>query len=75
MAEKWIQAAIKRPGAFSAKARRAGMGTKAYAAQTLREGSRASTRTKRQAALARTLRRFSKKRHRLGRRLRKACPG
>ncbi len=52
---KWIQSAIRRPGAFSAKARRAGMSTGGYARQVLRSSSRATTRTKRQAALARTL--------------------
>ena len=52
---KWIQSAIRRPGAFSAKARRAGMSTGAYARKVLRSGSGATTRTKRQAALARTL--------------------
>ena len=53
--EKWIQGAIKRPGAFSAKAKAAGKSTGAYASQVLKEGSTASTRTKRQAALAKTL--------------------
>src|SRR5262249_9278446 len=55
MAEKWIQGAIKRPGAFTAKAKAAGKGTQAYARSVLKEGSKASTRTKRQAALAQTL--------------------
>jgi len=55
MAEQWIQGAIKRPGAFSAKAKAAGKGTQAYARSVLKEGSTASTRTKRQAALAQTL--------------------
>src|SRR5215475_3793589 len=55
MAEKWIQKAITRPGAFSAKAKAAGKGTQAYARSVLKEGSKASTRTKRQAALAQTL--------------------
>jgi hypothetical protein len=55
MAEKWIQKAITRPGAFSAKAKAAGKGTQAFARSVLKEGSKASTRTKRQAALAQTL--------------------
>lgn len=55
MAEKWIQGAIKRPGAFTAKAKAAGKSTGGYARQVLKEGSKASTRTKRQAALAQTL--------------------
>ena len=48
---------IKRPGAFRAKAKAAGKSTGAYARSVLKEGSQASTRTKRQAALAQT---FSK---------------
>jgi len=55
MAKNWIAGAIKRPGAFSAKAKAAGKSTAAYASQVLKEGSKASTRTKRQAALAKTL--------------------
>ena len=53
--EKWIQGAIRRPGAFTAKAKAAGKGVQSYATQVLKEGSKASTRTKRQAALAKTL--------------------
>jgi hypothetical protein len=55
MAKKWIKSAIRRPGAFSAKAKRAKMGTTAYARKVLKPGSKASTRTKRQANLALTL--------------------
>ena len=55
MSKNWIAGAIKRPGAFRAKAQAAGMSTAAYANQALKKGSRASTRTKRQAALAKTL--------------------
>jgi len=55
MAENWIKGAIKRPGAFSAKAKAAGKSTAGYAKSVLKEGSKASTRTKRQAALAQTL--------------------
>ena len=57
----WIQGAIKRPGAFSAKAKAAGKSTAAYAKSVLKEGSKASTRTKRQAALAQTLGKMRKK--------------
>jgi hypothetical protein len=63
MAERWIQGAIKRPGAFRAKAQKAGMSTQAYARKVAND-PRASTRTKRQAALARTLGKMS---HRKGR--------
>jgi len=52
MAKKWIQGAIKHPGAFREKARRAGMTTRQYARHVLRKGSRASATTKRQARLA-----------------------
>jgi hypothetical protein len=55
MSKNWIAGAIKRPGAFKAKAQAAGMSTAAYANQALKKGSTASTRTKRQAALAKTL--------------------
>src|SRR5215468_6826156 len=58
MAETWIQGAIKRPGAFKAKAKAAGKSTAAFARSALKEGSQASTRTKRQAALAQTLSKF-----------------
>ena len=51
MAKKWIQGAIKRPGALKRKAKAAGKSISAYCAQ-----SGLSTRTKRQCALARTLR-------------------
>jgi hypothetical protein len=60
--KKWIKGAIKRPGAFSAKAKRAGMTTAAYATKVLKKGSRASALTKRQASLARTLGKMRKKR-------------
>ena len=53
--KKWIKGAIKRPGAFKAKAKRAGMSTSAYARKVLKKGSKVSTRTMRQASLAVTL--------------------
>lgn len=52
----WMAGAVKRPGAFRAKAKAAGMSTQAYAKKVANDPN-ASTRTKRQAALART---FSK---------------
>ena len=60
MADKWMQSAVKRPGAFRAKAKRAGMSTAEYA-RKVANTPRASTRTKRQANLART---FAKARNR-----------
>ncbi len=59
--KKWIAGAIKRKGAFTAKAKRAKMSVQAYARKVLRKGSRASTRTKRQAALAQRLRKMPKR--------------
>lgn len=55
MAEKWIQRAIKRPGAFRKKAQAAGMSTQEYAQKVLKKGSKADATTKRQAVLAKTL--------------------
>jgi len=62
MPKKWIAGAIKRPGAFSRKAKRAGKSVSAYARTVLKKGSKASTLTKRQARLAVTLRTISRKR-------------
>jgi hypothetical protein len=62
MAKNWIKGAIKRPGAFRRKAKRAGMSTKRYASKVTRRGSKASSRTKRQANLAKTLSKMRKKR-------------
>lgn len=55
MAKNWIKGAIKHPGAFRAKAKAAGMSTPAYAIKVTAPGSTASTTTKRQANLAKTL--------------------
>lgn len=57
MAEKWIQSAIKRPGALTKKAKAAGQSISAFCANTGSKG----TRTKRQCALAKTLKGFHKK--------------
>jgi len=62
MAGNWIAKAVSRhPGLFTAKAKRAGMSTAQYARSVRRSGSQASTRTKREAALAQTLRRLNKR--------------
>lgn len=58
--KKWIKGAIKRPGAFKAKAKRAGMSTASYARKVTAKGSKASTRTKKQANLAKTLSKMRK---------------
>ncbi len=53
--QKWIGPAIKHPGAFKKKAKKAGMSTSAYAAKVTKKGSKASAQTRRQANLAKTL--------------------
>ena len=60
MAKDWIQGAIKRPGAFTAKAKRAGMSVQAYARKVLKKGAKASKLTKQQARLAQTFKRMAK---------------
>jgi len=55
---KWIAGAIKRPGAFTRKARAAGMGVQAYA----RKMRGAGGRTGKQARLALTLGKMAKRR-------------
>lgn len=55
---KWISKAIKRPGAFTRKAKAAGMPVQAYA----RKKRHADGRTGKQARLALTLKKISRKR-------------
>ena len=59
---RWIAGAVKRPGAFTKKAKKAGKSVAGYASSVLKKGSKASTRTKRQAALAKTLRKIGRRR-------------
>jgi len=59
--DNWISGAVSEPGAFSEKAKKAGMSTREYAAYVLREGSKASDKTKKQARLALTLMKLGKK--------------
>lgn len=61
---RWIAGATKNKGAFKAKAKASGKSTRAYARQVLKKGSKASTRTKRQAALALTLSKLRRRRKR-----------
>ena len=56
----WIQGAVKRPGAFTAKAKRAGMSVQAYARHVLKKGCKASKLTKQQARLAQTFKKMAK---------------
>ena len=55
MSKKWIQSAIKKPGALTSKAKRAGMSISKYCAK----GDLDET-TKRQCALAKTLKKLRK---------------
>ncbi len=56
----WIKGAVKRPGAFTVKAKRNGMSVQAYARHVLRKGSKASKLTKQQARLAQTFKKMAK---------------
>lgn len=58
MARLNIKKAIKRPGAFRRKAKAAGMSTDAFASRVLANKDRFSTRTVRQAAFAKTLKKL-----------------
>jgi len=55
--KKWIKGAIKRPGAFTRKAKAAGMGVQAFA----RKKRHAAGRLGKQARLALTLKKISKR--------------
>lgn len=55
--KKWIRGAIKRPGAFTRKAKAAGMTVQAYA----RKMRHAAGRTGKQARLALTLKKISRR--------------
>ena len=50
----WIQKAVKRPGAFTRKAKAAGMGVQQFAKSVDDNPGKYSTRTKKQANLAQT---------------------
>lgn len=59
----WIQSAIKHPGAFSAKAKKAKMSTSKFASKVLKKSSKASSTTKKQAALVKTLAHLRGRKH------------
>ena len=59
--KNWIQGAIQTPGAFSKKAKKAGVSTSALAKKSLKKGSKATLKTKKQAVLAQTLAGLRKK--------------
>ena len=52
--KKWFQGAVKRPGAFTKKAKAAGMSVQQFAKHVDDNKSKYSTRTERQANLAQT---------------------
>lgn len=62
MVKKWIQKAKIKEGAFTKKAKAAGMSVKAYRGKVLKNPDRYSTRTVRQANLAKTFEKLRKKR-------------
>jgi hypothetical protein len=53
--QKWIKGAIKRPGAFTKKAKEHDMGTQEFASYVDKHPEKFDTRTKKQANLAQTL--------------------
>jgi hypothetical protein len=59
--ENWMKNAVKRPGAFRAKAQAAGMSTSQFARAVLNNPDKYDTRTVRQANLAKTFAKFRKK--------------
>lgn len=59
--KKWIQGAIKRPGAFTAKAKKAGKSVSGMAAAVTKNPSKYSKTTVRQANLAKTLKKITAK--------------
>lgn len=61
---KWIQKAKLKKGAFTKKAKAAGKSVGAMASKVLKKGNKASAKTKRQTALAKTFRKMAKKRKR-----------
>ena len=61
MADKWIQDAIKRPGAFTKKAEERGMDAQEFAQQVTSNPDEYSNRTVRQANLAKTLSKLRKR--------------
>jgi hypothetical protein len=59
--KKWIQKAIEHPGAFTAKAEKAGTSVREYAAQVTANPDRYDEKTVKQARLAKTLSKLRKR--------------
>jgi hypothetical protein len=57
----WIQGAIKRPGAFTAKAKKAGKSVSGMAAAVTKNPDKYSPLTVKQANLAKTLKKINRK--------------
>lgn len=57
----WIQGAIKRPGAFTAKAKKAGKSVSGMASAVTKNPGKYSKLTVKQANLAKTLKKINKK--------------
>jgi len=57
----WIQGAIKKPGAFSAQAEKAGMSTEEFANEVISNPKEYSEKTVKRARLAKTLAKMRKK--------------
>lgn len=64
--KKWIQGAIKHPGAFTKKAEEAGMSVSAYAAKVTANPDDYDEKTVKQANLAKTLKKLRKHRGKKG---------
>jgi hypothetical protein len=60
--KKWIQQAIRKPGAFRQQAKRAGKSTLEFAREVLRNPARYGRTTVRRARLAITLMKLAKRR-------------
>lgn len=60
--KKWIQKAIKRPGAFTKKANKAGKSVAGMVSAVTKNPGKYSSTTVRQANLAKTLRKIGKNR-------------
>lgn len=58
--KNWIKKAIKRPGAFSSKAKKRGLSTAAFAAKVTKNPSKYSKLTVQQANFAKTLSKMNK---------------
>ena len=59
--KKWIQKAIKKPGAFTAQAKRKKMSVSQFADEVLKKDSKYSETTKKRARLAKTLKKIRSK--------------